>query len=90
MKDCYNFFKNKKCKYYPCHKNIKEMNCLFCYCPLYFINECGGNFKINKNGHKDCTECTLPHIPGKGYKYINKKLKEFLRGKNESSSINKI
>ena len=33
----YNFFQNKECEYFPCHKGVKEedFNCLFCYCPLY-------------------------------------------------------
>lgn len=31
----YRFFFNRECQYYPCHEGIEEMNCLFCYCPLY-------------------------------------------------------
>ena len=31
----YRFFSNRECQYYPCHEGIEEMNCLFCYCPLY-------------------------------------------------------
>ena len=81
MKNTYKFFKNINCKYYPCHKDIKEINCLFCYCPLYFIKECGGNFKLDKNGYKNCTDCNLPHIPEKGYKYVNKKLINYIKGK---------
>ena len=30
----YRFFQ-PECQYYPCHEGIEEMNCLFCYCPLY-------------------------------------------------------
>ena len=28
----YNFFQNKECEYFPCHKGVKEedFNCLFC------------------------------------------------------------
>jgi len=44
------FFENKDCKYYPCHK-LKEINCLFCYCPIYH------NCEIRK-----CDVCTFPHL----------------------------
>ena len=57
------YFENKECEYYPCH-NIKELNCLFCFCPLYLYEDCGGNPKyIEKDGTKikDCSECTFPH-----------------------------
>ena len=77
MNNSFSFYKNTECKYYPCHKNIDEINCLFCYCPLYFIEKCGGNYTITKKGHKDCSNCIQPHIPGKGYEYIQKKLSEY-------------
>ncbi|MFW5671451.1 MAG: cysteine-rich small domain-containing protein, partial [Acetivibrio ethanolgignens] len=35
MENSYRFFENRECKYFPCHKGLKELNCLFCYCPLY-------------------------------------------------------
>lgn len=37
----YNFFQNKECEYFPCHKGVKEedFNCLFCYCPLYTLGK---------------------------------------------------
>lgn len=60
----YAFFNHNKCEYFPCHKtdDPDNFNCLFCYCPLYVLGEkCGGNFRILKNGFKDCTECTFPH-----------------------------
>ncbi len=59
----YKYFQNVKCEYFPCHKNIdiNEFNCLFCYCPLYLLEDCKGNFNI-VNNIKDCTECKLPHI----------------------------
>lgn len=74
------FFCNKECEYFPCHKGIKEeeFNCLFCYCPLYFLGDkCGGNFTYStKNpGVKICTNCTFPHHP-ESYEIILKKLKE--------------
>lgn len=65
------FFENKKCKHYPCHKGLKRINCLFCFCPLYF-SDCGGNFKITENEIKDCSECKFPHIE-KNYNKVIKK-----------------
>lgn len=37
MNDSYRYFENRACQYYPCHKGIEELNCLFCYCPLYTL-----------------------------------------------------
>ncbi|MDE6970276.1 MAG: cysteine-rich small domain-containing protein, partial [Eubacterium sp.] len=36
------FFENKACKYFPCHSGLKQLNCLFCYCPLYERTHCPG------------------------------------------------
>lgn len=79
MKHCYRFFSNKDCEYFPCHKTGKpeEFNCLFCYCPLYFFEKCGGRYRMLDSGVKDCTECMIPHSP-KGYDHIVSKLKERL------------
>lgn len=79
MEFSYRFYTNHDCKYLPCHKtdDVENFNCLFCYCPLYMLEEeCGGNFEI-KNGVKDCTNCLIPHKP-KGYDYINQKLGEYI------------
>ncbi|MFW5891007.1 MAG: cysteine-rich small domain-containing protein [bacterium] len=70
----YRFFQNKKCEYYPC-KNVENLNCLFCFCPLYPYEECGGNYIILNNGIKDCSMCILPHKDN-GYDYIIKYLKD--------------
>ena len=35
MEHSYKFFENKACKYNPCHEGMEQINCLFCYCPLY-------------------------------------------------------
>jgi len=72
------FFKNK-CKFYPCH-DLKEINCLFCYCPLFNFKNCGGTHIILKDGTKDCSKCTYPHIR-KNYNKIIKRLKEEMHGK---------
>ena len=60
----YAYFSHKKCEYFPCHRGAdpEDFNCLFCYCPLYALGDkCGGNFKYNEKGFKDCTNCQLPH-----------------------------
>jgi len=60
----YNFFQNKECEYFPCHKGVKEedFNCLFCYCPLYTLGKhCGGNCTYTESGIKSCQHCTFPH-----------------------------
>mgnify|MGYP000051950745 CR=1 FL=1 len=37
----YQFFCNRECEYFPCHKNADpdNFNCLFCYCPLYALGK---------------------------------------------------
>lgn len=61
----FSFFSNTKCEFFPCHKikseDKEQFNCLFCYCPLYEYDDCGGAFKYLDNGCKDCSACTLPH-----------------------------
>lgn len=60
----YQFFQNKECEYFPCHKGAQEetFNCLFCYCPLYALGDgCGGNFSYTGEGIKDCSACLVPH-----------------------------
>jgi len=52
------FFSNKSCKYYPCHE-IEEINCLFCFCPLYHT-DCQGDYQMINN-IRDCSECEMPH-----------------------------
>ncbi|MCR5687583.1 MAG: cysteine-rich small domain-containing protein [Lachnospiraceae bacterium] len=65
MDDSCRFFANKKCEYYPCHDMDTDINCLFCFCPLY-EHECPGNYKMTeKNGRliKNCRDCVYPHLP---------------------------
>ena len=74
----YAFFSNRECEFYPCHEGAdpEKFNCLFCYCPLYALGDkCGGNFRYNERGIKDCTFCRLPHDP-KSYGYITAKFSE--------------
>ena len=60
----YQFFSHRECEFFPCHEkgDPDNFNCLFCYCPLYFLGEnCGGGFTLLEGGVKDCTGCTFPH-----------------------------
>lgn len=66
------FFCNKSCEYYPCHKMKHDLNCLFCYCPLYLIPNCGGNFTLINGKIKDCSKCLIPHIESNYDKIIQK------------------
>ena len=74
----YKYFKNDKCEFFPCHNtnNHDNFNCLFCYCPLYSFDECGGNYTMLKNGVKDCSKCLIPH---EQYELIIKKIIEHNR-----------
>lgn len=66
MKNSYRFFKNDSCEFYPCHKGIEEINCLFCYCPFYLAPKCPGKPEhLSWNGKtiKDCSNCVYPHKP---------------------------
>lgn len=81
-KNCFSYFSNRECEYFPCHgdknREVEYFNCLFCYCPLYMLGEdCGGNFRYTPDGIKDCSQCMLPHSKG-GYDYINKKFMEIV------------
>ena len=64
MLNSYRFFANKECEYYPCHKGVEELNCLFCYCPLYSRKNCPGKYhyiEVNGKQIKACEDCTFPH-----------------------------
>lgn len=76
LENSYRFYTNKACQFLPCHdvESTEDFNCMFCYCPLYFLEDCGGNYEM-KHGIKDCGKCLIPHRP-KGYDYINKKIGE--------------
>jgi Zn-finger protein len=70
------FFQNRACEYFPCHRGADAVsfNCLFCYCPLYFLEACGGDFRLT-HGVKDCTACLRPHRSG-GYDEILTRLRQ--------------
>ncbi len=66
MESSYRFFFNSGCEFFPCHQtDIEEFNCLFCFCPLYYLSCPGEAVYIPYNGHmlKDCSPCDLPHRP---------------------------
>jgi len=78
MENSSRYFRNTSCEYFPCHKHprTEEFNCLFCYCPLYSMEErCGGIFKRTAGGLKCCVQCHLPHLP-EHYDIIIHKLEE--------------
>lgn len=62
----HSFFENKECQYYPCHQGVEQLNCLFCYCPLYTRENCLGNpsfMEVQGKKVKICSDCTFPHKP---------------------------
>ena len=66
MENSSRFFKNTACEYYPCHNGEDELNCLFCYCPLYKLANCPGKYEvIESKGRmiKTCKDCSFPHKP---------------------------
>ena len=73
----YDFFQNRDCEYFPCHKcnDTESFSCLFCYCPLYALgDQCGGKFCYTKEGIKDCSGCLIPHRR-ENYDHIMDKMK---------------
>ena len=76
----YDFFQNKECEYFPCHRgaDAESFSCLFCYCPLYALGDkCGGNFNYTKEGIKDCSNCLVPHRR-ENYQRIMEKMDDIL------------
>jgi RimJ/RimL family protein N-acetyltransferase len=60
----YSFVQNRACEFFPCHKtnDPEHFNCLFCFCPLYRLEKCGGNPSYLPDGTKDCSGCIVPHF----------------------------
>ncbi len=74
------FFVNRQCEYYPCHDVPEDkFSCLFCYCPLYGMEDCGGSYCISDKGIKNCKDCGFPHDRD-NYPQVIKKLKENMYG----------
>ena len=76
----YDFFQNKECEYFPCHKGADAdcFSCLFCYCPLYALgDQCGGSFTYTEDGIKDCSNCLKPHCR-ENYSKIMEKMPQIM------------
>ena len=81
MKNSVHFFENRDCEYFPCHDLKGGFNCLFCYCPMYFLKDCPGNYYYTEKEDariKVCTNCTFPHKP-ENYGEIIKLLRSAVR-----------
>ena len=78
------YFVNRQCEYYPCHDVPDDkFSCLFCYCPLYDVKDCGGEYVINEKGIKNCRNCGFVHDRD-NYPKVIKKLKEKMYGEGGS------
>ena len=70
--------KNKKCKYFPCHKEEDLEDCTFCYCPLYPCrDESRGGYwlkspKIREGKVWACEKCVWIHKKENVKKLLNK------------------
>ena len=68
-----------------------KINCLFCFCPLYNMKECGGDFtytEIKGNMVKDCSGCIFPHNP-ENYEKIIEKISESKKWFSEKNKLNR-
>ena len=74
----FSFVRNKDCEFFPCHDigamDPGSFNCLFCFCPLYGWDGCGGEYVYLENGCKDCSACFIPHRK-ENYGHIIEKLR---------------
>ena len=68
----YREFQHTECEFFPCHGDI-DQNCLFCYCPLAWL-ECPGDYRIIESPkdifRKDCSECTITHDSEHGWEIV--------------------
>lgn len=84
----YDFFQNRECEYFPCHPGAdpEHFSCIFCYCPLYALGEdCGGNFRYNAKGIKDCSGCLVPHYR-ENYPFITAQVRKVVNLVKKSPS----
>lgn len=74
MLNNYRYFSNKECEFFPCHPLGTEnnFNCLFCFCPLYTMSDCGGTYTYTSEGKKDCSNCIFPHLQENYGKVLDK------------------
>lgn len=93
-KNDFNHFQNRECRYFPCHGKergtgsvpVEDFNCLFCYCPLYLVEDCGGKYTMEDYG-KNCMECTRNHDKD-SWKFIVSRIRELSNIKVKFSRIN--
>ena len=96
-KSDFNFYQNTDCRYFPCHGKepgtgsvpVEDFNCLFCYCPLMHVPNCGGNYTIMENGFKDCMKCTRNHDKD-SWKFVISRLRDIMEVKVKFSRIDAI
>ena len=84
------FFQNRSCSFFPCHDiaDDREFSCMFCYCPLYVLEDCGGDYTYTSKGIKDCSACLKPHTP-EGYDHVNDKFSQIVDVEKKNRSMNK-
>lgn len=74
------FFVNRDCKFFPCHSvPADDFNCMFCYCPLYDMEDCGGEYTYTQKNIKNCKDCGFPHYRA-NYPKVIRKLREKMYG----------
>ncbi|RKM59758.1 ATP-binding cassette domain-containing protein [Butyrivibrio sp. CB08] len=74
------YFVNRACEFYPCHDVPDDkFSCMFCYCPLFDVEDCGGEYFMTDKGVKNCRNCTFVHYRD-NYTNVIKKLKEKMYG----------
>lgn len=72
QKNSYKFFANRSCKFFPCHKGLYDLNCIWCYCPIFQYRETNAICQVCG----PCEQCTFPHRP-KNYDKMIKMLKHY-------------
>lgn len=84
----FHFFQNRDCRYWMCHEGIpeNEFSCSHCYCPLYFVEDCGGNPLTTESGIRDCSACTKPHDK-QGWTWIRDRINEEVNNTVKFGSI---
>lgn len=89
----------EECPYYPCHVgvNIDEFTCKFCWCPLYTLPDCGGNFELMLFGDynvgykviKDCSGCTKVH-DSNAEKFVGERINQVLQLDSKLFDLKKL
>jgi len=89
MQNSHKFFTNPSCKYYPCHVGIRPFNCMFCYCALFNMEDCEGDYTITATGCKDCSNCHIPHLKD-SWDYIVDKLTKNVSCSTKQDSVKDV